>query len=304
MCGTARLPTPPWPKRTGCSSSRVLRAPRLAVQSHFGKSENFPRVDSAIVPRWAINSNYEKINLHFRQCRASRSVRTKDRSCRSGEFACAREENRAKYHRGESASHHGKDKGNDKHHDNSDVAGADDFHQHDDDHHDFEPQPVGLALKQLRKASRESFAGSLSFCLFARALDPDPSGKIRSTIRIMSRKQLSFPKTRRLTLSSEFARVKGQGTAERGRFLVLGALKVKEETSFRAGFVTPKHIGGAVVRNRVRRRLRNIVRTTQPQLRAGLWLVVVARPHAAKATHEQLRDEWLRLAERASILAP
>src|SRR5438552_3384214 len=67
-----------------------------------------------------------------------------------------------------------------------------------------------------------------------------------STIRIMSRKPLSFPKTRRLTLSSEFARVKGQGTAERGRFLVLGALKLKEEKSFRAGFVTPKHIGTAV----------------------------------------------------------
>jgi hypothetical protein len=32
--------------------------------------------------------------------------------------------------------------------------------------------------------------------------------------------------------------------------------------------------------------------------------VVVARPYAAKATRDQLKDEWLRLAERASILAP
>jgi ribonuclease P protein component len=115
---------------------------------------------------------------------------------------------------------------------------------------------------------------------------------------------LSLPKTKRLTLPAEFARVKGQGTAERGRFLVLGALKLKDEGSFRAGFVTPKHIGSAVVRNRVRRRLRDIVRTTQPRLRAGVWLVVVARPYAARATHAQLKDEWLRLAERASILAP
>ena len=120
----------------------------------------------------------------------------------------------------------------------------------------------------------------------------------------MARSDLSFPKTKRLTLPAEFARVKGQGTAERGRFLVLGALKVKDEKSFRAGFVTPKHIGGAVVRNRVRRRLRDIVRTAQPQLRPGVWLVVVARPYAATATHHQLKDEWLRLAERASILAP
>jgi RNase P protein component len=46
------------------------------------------------------------------------------------------------------------------------------------------------------------------------------------------------------------------------------------------------------------------VRTQQPQLRAGIWLVVVARPYASNATHQQLKDEWLRLAERASILAP
>jgi ribonuclease P protein component len=120
----------------------------------------------------------------------------------------------------------------------------------------------------------------------------------------MSRKELSFPKTKRLTLSSEFARVKGQGTTERGRYLVLGAAKVKEEKSFRAGFITPKHIGTAVVRNRVRRRLRDIVRTEQSRVCPGVWFVVVARPYAVNATHAQLKDEWLRLAERASILAP
>ena len=120
----------------------------------------------------------------------------------------------------------------------------------------------------------------------------------------MSSKEFSFPKTKRLTLSSEFARVKGQGTTERGRYLVLGAANVKEEQSFRAGFVTPKHIGTAVVRNRVRRRLRDIVRNQQGRLRPGIWIVVVARPYAANATHQQLKDEWLRLAERASILAP
>jgi ribonuclease P protein component len=120
----------------------------------------------------------------------------------------------------------------------------------------------------------------------------------------MSKKQLSLPKTKRLTLSAEFARVKGQGTSERGRYLVLGAANIKEEKLFRAGFITPKHIGPAVVRNGVRRRLRDIVRTHQARLRPGIWLVVVARPYAANATHAQLKDEWLRLAERASILAP
>ncbi|MFL6590084.1 MAG: ribonuclease P protein component [Chthoniobacterales bacterium] len=120
----------------------------------------------------------------------------------------------------------------------------------------------------------------------------------------MSTKALSFPKTRRLTLSAEFARVKGQGTTHRGRLLAVGAMKDKNEKSFRAGFITPKHIGGAVERNRVRRRLRDIVRTHQARLHPGFWMVVVARAYAKNATYQELKDEWLRLAERASILAP
>jgi ribonuclease P protein component len=120
----------------------------------------------------------------------------------------------------------------------------------------------------------------------------------------MTRKKLSLPKTKRLTLSSEFARVKGQGSTQRGRYLVLGTANVSEEKSFRVGFITPKHIGTAVVRNRARRRLRDIVRTHQMNLCAGIWIVLVARPYAVNATYQQLRDEWLRLAEHASILAP
>ena len=114
---------------------------------------------------------------------------------------------------------------------------------------------------------------------------------------------LSFPKAMRLVRPVEFARVKSEGTAHRGRTLVLGVLARQEEKSFRAGFVTSKGIGAAVVRNRVRRRLRDIVRTQKGRLREGFWFVVVARPAAGRASYGELKDEWLRLAERASILA-
>ena len=102
----------------------------------------------------------------------------------------------------------------------------------------------------------------------------------------------------------EFGRVRSEGSAEGGRLLVLGVFARKDETRFRVGFVTSKRIGGAVVRNRLRRRLRDIVRTEQKRIRPGFWFVVVARSRAARATHAELKDEWLRLAERASILAP
>ena len=102
----------------------------------------------------------------------------------------------------------------------------------------------------------------------------------------------------------EFGRVRSEGKAEGGRFLVLGVFARKEEARFRVGFVTSKRLGGAVVRNRLRRRLREIVRKEQQRVRPGFWFVVVARAAAVRATYAELKDEWLRLAERASILAP
>ena len=73
---------------------------------------------------------------------------------------------------------------------------------------------------------------------------------------------------------------------------------------FRAGFITSRAIGRAVARNLVRRRLREIVRQHQHQIRNGTWIVTIARAGAVSATYRQLEAEWLRLAGRASILAP
>ena len=71
----------------------------------------------------------------------------------------------------------------------------------------------------------------------------------------------------------------------------------------RAGFVTSRAIGPAVVRNRVRRRFREIVRKHQNEILDGVWIVTIARRSAANATYQELEGEWLRLAGRASILA-
>ncbi|MFL6539515.1 MAG: ribonuclease P protein component [Chthoniobacterales bacterium] len=119
-----------------------------------------------------------------------------------------------------------------------------------------------------------------------------------------SAENLRFGRDRRLVRSAEFARVRTEGRAQRGALIVLGVLETSDNQPFRAGFVTSKRIGSAVVRNRVRRRLREIVRKHQHAIRGGIWLVVVARPAAARASYPALEDEWLRLATRTSILAP
>ncbi|SCL60389.1 ribonuclease P protein component [Micromonospora citrea] len=56
----------------------------------------------------------------------------------------------------------------------------------------------------------------------------------------------------------------------------------------RAGFVVSKAVGNAVVRNRVRRRLRHLVRERLAELPPGSTLVVRALPAAAEASYPRL----------------
>jgi ribonuclease P protein component len=112
----------------------------------------------------------------------------------------------------------------------------------------------------------------------------------------------SFPKTLRLTHHSEYEYVKREGISHRKKLLMLSVAEIEKTARWRAGFVTSRRLGPAVVRNRVRRRLREIVRRHQRELRKGVWFIVIARPAAATATYRTLEDEWLRLASRASIL--
>ncbi|AGL21721.1 ribonuclease P protein component [Actinoplanes sp. N902-109] len=63
------------------------------------------------------------------------------------------------------------------------------------------------------------------------------------------------------------------------------------EVEARAGFVVSKSVGNAVVRNKVRRRLRHLVRSRLGELPPGASLVVRALPAAATAPYEKLGSD-------------
>jgi ribonuclease P protein component len=111
-----------------------------------------------------------------------------------------------------------------------------------------------------------------------------------------------FPAMRRLKVSREFERVRKEGRAVRGGLLILSVLPVDGEKRFRVGLITSRRVGEAVARNRVRRRLREIVRRNQQSLKGGIWFVVIARRSAAQTDSAALEGEWLHLAQRAGIL--
>jgi ribonuclease P protein component len=71
----------------------------------------------------------------------------------------------------------------------------------------------------------------------------------------------------------------------------------------RIGLTVSRKVGNAVVRNRVRRRLREIVRTHRELLAPGCDHVVVAFPPLAQADFATLREELTWLLSQASAWA-
>ncbi|MDQ3622041.1 MAG: ribonuclease P protein component [Verrucomicrobiota bacterium] len=113
---------------------------------------------------------------------------------------------------------------------------------------------------------------------------------------------LRFSKTARLTRSAEYQRLKREGVSIHGKFMVLSVIKHSTSRETRAGIITSRRVGGAVVRNRVRRRMRELLRADRPRFERGLWLVLIARQRAANASFDELRTEWRHLAERGAVL--
>ncbi len=70
----------------------------------------------------------------------------------------------------------------------------------------------------------------------------------------------------------------------------------------RVGITTGKKLGHAVVRNRVRRRLREVYRLNEDKFTPGWDIVVVARSRCISADFRKLTDAYLSLAEKAGIL--
>lgn len=96
---------------------------------------------------------------------------------------------------------------------------------------------------------------------------------------------LSFPRTRRISSSEDFAEIKKRGVRfYSGPFRVTAL----NSSSHRIGIVVPKAVGGAVSRNRIRRIAREFFRTGRQTIPECDLLVLVNRG-AAELTAERVR---------------
>ena len=103
-----------------------------------------------------------------------------------------------------------------------------------------------------------------------------------------------------LKKNNEFRRVYQRGTSVADRFLVIYCFPTQNNgTKF--GYSISKKVGGAVIRNRLRRILKEICRKHQDKLRPGWDIIIIARLPVAGKDYEHIEKSLLGLFKKAKL---
>jgi ribonuclease P protein component len=118
-----------------------------------------------------------------------------------------------------------------------------------------------------------------------------------------SPKRLGFARSQRLKQGHDFARAR-----QEGQRVVLGCLianwrRLPLDATTRLGVVTSKKIGGAVVRNRARRLMREAFRVHQRELTQPVDLVLVARQSIVGRGLAEVEKDFLATMARAGLMS-
>ena len=101
----------------------------------------------------------------------------------------------------------------------------------------------------------------------------------------------------------EFRRLYAKGKSAASATLVLYCRRNCSGEN-RLGLTVGTKVGKAVRRNLIRRRLREIYRLHETELRRGWDIVAVARTRAAEASYRELEADFLRAAARLGLTLP
>jgi ribonuclease P protein component len=105
----------------------------------------------------------------------------------------------------------------------------------------------------------------------------------------------------RLRSTEDFARLRQEGITTQNRYVLMSRMP-NGRTHNRYGLVTSGRVGGAVVRNRTRRLLREIIRVLNPQLRSGFDVVLVVRQPLVQQPFDSVTRIVTEMFRQASLM--
>ena len=114
---------------------------------------------------------------------------------------------------------------------------------------------------------------------------------------------VGLSRRQRLVLERWFREAYDQNRKFVGRFMVVW-LRGGDGAALRLGVVSSRKVGNAVIRNRARRRLREMFRRERPSLKGAADVVIVARASIASASWPELVADFRRIAARAGLAPP
>ena len=111
----------------------------------------------------------------------------------------------------------------------------------------------------------------------------------------------TLPRRRILKQKRDFQIVYQNGRSLANRYLVLYVFPRKTDKGTKVGFAAGKKLGNAVIRNRLKRMLRESYRLEQSKINPDYWLLLVARKSALSVKQPVIRKAFLSLARKAGI---
>lgn len=107
-------------------------------------------------------------------------------------------------------------------------------------------------------------------------------------------------KTTSLKKNHEFRRLYKKGKNAATKCAVVYCMRNRTEQN-RLGITVSTKLGGAVVRNRIRRRLKEVYRLSEKSLHTGYDIVIVARMRSRHAAWDELQSSVLYLFRKLGI---
>jgi ribonuclease P protein component len=113
--------------------------------------------------------------------------------------------------------------------------------------------------------------------------------------------QLRWSRAQRLEHTRDFTRLRNSGQRLALGSLIANWMMDPGGKSSRVGVIVSRKVGGAVVRNRSRRLIREACRLHWPKLAGPVNLVLVARPSIADKTFAAVEADFIRLLQKAGL---
>ena len=123
----------------------------------------------------------------------------------------------------------------------------------------------------------------------------------KAPVGLTARRDATTSRLVMLSRPGDFALIGDRGTSRSHPLLTARFLRTDLDVT-RFGLSTGRRLGGAVTRNRVRRRLREALRVMAPSFQPGWDVLIIARPAIVSADHDALVGALRRLLARGGVI--